>query len=149
MPFKFTNGQWGLCTILSILVSMSSVICMLWLSVKLNKNYSFYYFVADSNHILAVVTAICSFMFFKNLKIKPSKLINTIGASTFGVLLIHANSDTMRHWLWQDVLNNTACFSLPFHSLLAHAIFGVLGIFTEVSQVNIHSSCGIIFIHSI
>lgn len=46
-------------------------------------------------------------MYFKNLNIKYSKLINTIGASTFGVLLIiHANSDTMRQWLWRDLFNN-------------------------------------------
>lgn len=28
-----------------------------------------------------------------------------IAQSCFGVLLIHANSDTMRQWLWKDTLN--------------------------------------------
>ncbi len=32
-----------------------------------------------------------------------SRFINIIGAGTFGVLLIHANSETMRNWLWHDV----------------------------------------------
>ena len=35
---------------------------------------------------------------------KHVKLINTISASTFGVLLIHANSDFMRQWLWNDTI---------------------------------------------
>lgn len=29
-----------------------------------------------------------------------------MGASTFGVLLIHANSDMMRRWLWYDIFDN-------------------------------------------
>lgn len=29
-----------------------------------------------------------------------------IGGSTFGILLIHANSDTMRKWLWVDLREN-------------------------------------------
>lgn len=36
---------------------------------------------------------------------KHRKWINTIAASTFGVLLIHANSNTMRQWLWKDIVD--------------------------------------------
>lgn len=61
--------------------------------------------VSDSNAILAIAVAVSSFLWFKNLKIKQSRLINTIAASCFGVLLIHANSDTMRQWLWRDIAN--------------------------------------------
>lgn len=50
-------------------------------------------------------------MYFKNLHIKQSKLINTISASTFGVLCIHANSDTMRQWLWKDMLDNVGNYA--------------------------------------
>ena len=106
-PIKRSNRKWGWLTLLSILISMASVVFMAWLStVFVNKNIPVFWFVADSNHIMALVTALCSFMFFKDLKIGYSKLINMIGASTFGVLLIHANSDIMRQWLWQDILNN-------------------------------------------
>lgn len=66
--------------------------------------------VSDSNAILAIAIAVSSFMWFKNMKIKQSKIINTIGASTFGVLCIHANSDTMRSWLWKDTTNISALF---------------------------------------
>lgn len=84
-------------------------------------------FVADSNHIMALVTALCSFMFFKDLKIGYSKLINMIGASTFGVLLIHANSDIMRQWLWQDILNNVGQYGT--NTMVLHAILSVIAIF--------------------
>ena len=33
-----------------------------------------------------------------------------IAASTFGVLLIHANSDMMRRWLWNDICNNIGMY---------------------------------------
>ena len=65
-----------------------------------------YSYVSDSNTFLAVATGVSLFMTFKDLKMKYHKWINTIAASTFGVLLIHANSDTMRLWLWRDTLQN-------------------------------------------
>lgn len=59
--------------------------------------------------MLALFTAVCSFMWFKNIKLPQSKYINMVGGSTFGVLLIHANSDT--RWLWQDLLDNVGHYS--------------------------------------
>ena len=91
---------------LSILLSVLSIIAILWLNENYGKNIPPYKFLSDSNAILALFTGIFSFMYFKNLNIKYSKFINTIGASTFGVLLIHANSDTMRRWLWRDLFDN-------------------------------------------
>lgn len=66
-------------------------------------------------------------MYFKDLKIRHSKLINAVGGSTFGVLLIHANSDTMRKWLWKDVLNNVGWYGTDW--IYLHAILSVAGIF--------------------
>lgn len=43
--------------------------------------------------------AVFAFLMFKNIQIPYNKGINTVAASTFGVLLIHANSDAMRKWL--------------------------------------------------
>lgn len=51
-----------------------------------------------------------------------------IGASIFGVLLIHANSDTMRQWLWKDTLNNVGHYNDTTFWL--HAILSVLIVFT-------------------
>ena len=81
----------------------------------------------DSNTFLAVTNGVCSFMFFKNLKVPQSRFVNTVAASTFGVLLIHANSDTMRRWLWKDMLNNVGAYSTSYFAL--HAIGSVVGIF--------------------
>ena len=62
-----------------------------------------------------------------------SRVINTIGGSTFGVLCIHANSDTMRKWLWGTVLNVKGAYSLPFGNLVLLSILSVLGVFVFCS----------------
>ena len=76
----------------SIAISAASVLV---LSTKV-KTPGREFFVSDSNHIMAVITSICLFMYFKNLQIKNSIFINKVASCMFGVLLIHANSDTMR-----------------------------------------------------
>lgn len=94
-----------------------------------------FYFVTDSNTLLAVMTGVFAFLFFKNLIIPYSKFINTIAASTFGVLLIHANSDAMRQWLWRDTLDNVGHYGDKLIPL--YAIGCVLGIFAICILIDI------------
>lgn len=119
---------WGLITALVAVLCIVSVLCCVWIGTKIDKHMA-YYFVTDSNTLLAVCLGVSSFMLFKNLKIKQSRVINTIAASTFGVLQIHANSDAMRRWLWQTILNVKGAFRLSTSMLILHATLSVLGIF--------------------
>ena len=112
----------------SLLLSWMSVIVLAIVSRFIGKEIGIcYYFVADSNKVLALITGVSTFLFFKNLKIGYSKAINTIAASTFGVLLIHANSDTMRRWLWGDVCNNVGASQEG--TIIIHAIASVMVIY--------------------
>ena len=124
---------WGIATLISIVLSVVSVVSCAWLGSKIDCNMAFY-FVSDSNTFLAVTNGICSFMFFKNLKIKQSKFINTVAASTFGVLCIHANSDTMRRWLWKDTFNNVGAYGSDL--IVLHAICGVIAIFILCTLID-------------
>lgn len=118
---KWINVKWGRVMLICISISMLSV---LFFSII---GFYAYFLVVDSNALLAVLTSVSAFMYFKNLHIKQSKLINMMGASTFGVLLIHANSDTMRQWLWKDTLNNVGQYGSD--NLVVHALLSVLVIF--------------------
>lgn len=109
---------WGYMTALSWGSSILSILFIQWFNSKGHSLYQ-YILVSDSNSILALTNGITSFMWFKNLKIKNSKLINTIAASSFGVLLIHANSDTMRHWLWKDTVDCIGHYDTPYYWLYA------------------------------
>ncbi len=126
-------GLWGIATVISLLLSWGSVLLGAH-TFKATGVPMQYFFVSDSNKILAVVTAFCAFLFFKNLKIKYSPIINTVAASAFGVLLIHANSNTMRQWLWRDTLKNMSYFNDK--SLITHAIVSVLGVYIICTVID-------------
>lgn len=130
------NRKWGLWTIFFIFTAIASVITCLFLGDKLDKQIA-YKFVSDSNTFLAFAIGFCGFMFFKDLKIKQSRTINTIGGSTFGVLLIHVNSDTMRKWLWGTGLNVKEAYSLPFGKLVLFSFISVLGVFVICSIIEV------------
>lgn len=124
---------WGILSIFFIFVSAVSVLACLWLGEIIDRDMA-YVFVTDSNAFLAVATGLSTFMFFKNINIKYNRLINIGGASTFGVLLIHANSDTMRQWLWRDILNNTGMFYSDW--MVIHAIGSVVCIFIVCTIID-------------
>lgn len=131
----FDNKKfWTITAILSMLVCMASVLCGIILLHKTGINV-IYYFVMDSNKVLAVITALSAFMMFKNLNIKYSKIINIMGATTFGVLLIHANNDEMREWLWKDLLDNVGAYETNY--LFAHAIISVVVIYIICTLIDI------------
>ncbi len=124
----FDNGRfWGLLALCFLIVSMLSVVGMEWLGQKFGRKGLYYYLLSDSNKALAVCLSISAFLFFKNLKMKNSKFINSVAMSSFGVLLIHANSDAMRQWLWKDTLNNVGMYSSPF--MVIHAIASIFGVY--------------------
>ena len=134
--FDRTNF-WGWTSLIILLIASASVIICTWLLPKIEiesmSSISFW-FVADSNKILAVAMGISSFLFFKNLRIKPNRFINVVASTTFGILLIHDNSDEMRQWLWKDVLNNVEMYRSDL--LVIHAILVVIGIFTICSTID-------------
>lgn len=121
---------WLIATVLSIAASMAMSVGYMLL---FGKGY-LWSFVVDSNAPMALVVAVCSFMWFKNIKIKQSKWINLVGASTFGVLLIHANSDAMRQWLWVDTLQNVKWFSSDYFVL--HLLLSTVLIFAVCTLLD-------------
>lgn len=116
--------------LLSVVLTIISVCVGAWLSAKTGKKLAFY-FVTDSNTFLALLVGVSSFLFFKNLKMNNNAFINAVASTTFGVLLIHANSATMRQWLWHDMLDNVGHYGMPLYVLGC-----VLGVFTLCSFID-------------
>lgn len=134
------NIQWGMITLVSVALAMVSIVSFIFLHLKYGIMLIPYGLVSDSNAILAVIVSVCSFMYFKDLPIRQSKIINTISASTFGILCIHANSDTMRLWLWKDTLNNVGHYysdNMIWLSLVS--ILAVFFICVIVDYIRIHT----------
>lgn len=113
---------WGWMTLVSVIIAIASILAQRFLfSMGLG-----YFFVSDSNKLFAVAIAVCSFLWFKNMNIKYSKVINAFGAGTFGVLLIHANSNAMRTWLWKDTVDVIGHYAMMNTGLLALYSFVVV-----------------------
>ena len=124
------KSLWGWLTIAFVAISSLSVIVLdKYLSAG-------YFFMSDSNKLFAVIVSVTSFLWFKNLNIKYSKIINAFGAGTFGVLLIHANSDAMRTWLWKDTINAVSRYSLPIGQMILFSIGVVLAVFIICNMID-------------
>lgn len=121
---------WGIASLISIALSAFSIFACLYTGW-----FEQYYFISDSNKILAVVSAFCLFMFFKNVKIPYCRFINVVASASFGVLLIHANSDTMRQWLWKDTLHNAEVFNTSWCYL--HFVCSVLGVYVTCTCIDL------------
>lgn len=126
---------WGWLTLVSFVLAVLSVVVMHWKFGCKGIEFS-YFFVSDSNKFFAVAVAITSFLWFKNMDIKYSKVINAFGAATFGVLLIHANSDAMRILLWKDTIDVISHYALPLVQLMLFSIGVVLAIFVICNLID-------------
>jgi len=122
----FENRRfWGCATFLTVGMAMLSVVVPELLFGK-----GMLFMVSDANKPLALAVAVVSFLWMKNLPVPQSKWINRIGGSTFGVLLIHANSDAMRQWLWHDTIDCVRHYDMPLAQTVAYSVGSVAVIFT-------------------
>jgi len=124
------KNLWGWVTLGSVAIAYLSMVTMSRLSL------TDYFFVADSNKFFAVLTAVSSFLWFKNLNIGYSKAINALGAGSFGVLLIHANSEAMITWLWRDVVNCVGHYSIPLLELIGFSVGVILVVFIVCNLID-------------
>ena len=130
----FSNTQlWGYVTLFCVALGVASILGLRLLGESISTSY---HFVSDSNKVFAVSIAFSSFLWFKNMNIKYSKVINAFGAGTFGVLLIHANSDVMRSWLWKDTVDVVGHYSLHFPALVLYSLGVVIAIFIVCNLID-------------
>lgn len=134
---KLSHKQWGWLALGSFILGCLSVLGLTYLHGRGAFNHFLpYHFVADSNKLFAVLISVTSFMWFKGIKMRYIPIINILGAATFGVLLIHANSDAMRQWLWKEVVDCSGHFGPSTVLTVSYATFSVLTIFIVCSAIE-------------
>lgn len=134
VPRSTSARVWGWLTVAAVVLAVGSVLTTLYIAQTWSHHPFPYWLVSDSNAILALIVGVTSFMFFKNIQIPHSRLINTIGATTFGVFLIHANSDLMRQWLWHDIVDCVGHYSSTHYYI--YAPLAVLSVFAACSLID-------------
>lgn len=126
---------WRRLAITTLFLSWGSVVAGSFIYAMTGRRLM-YHFVADSNKFFALITSLTVFLYFKNLKLRYSRFINTVAASTFGVLMIHANSDTMRKWLWRDIFNNLNAFNSTLIYFICHALVVVILVYIVCTLID-------------
>lgn len=131
------HRQWGWLAISTLLIGSISVLGLEFIyCYRYIDMFIPHFFIADSNKFLSLAIAVSSFMYFKDLKIPHSRLINSIGLATFGVLLIHTNSDAMRQWLWKETVDCIGHFGDSVLWTLGYAAMSVVGIFVICAGID-------------
>lgn len=135
--WRITHRQWGWLALLSFAAGLLSVAGVVYLRQRgILHNLPEYFFVSDSNKFLSLLIAVTSFMWFKGVKMPYIPFVNVVGATTFGVLLIHADSDQMRQWLWKETVDCTGHFSEALLPTLGYAFLCVVTIFIVCSALD-------------
>lgn len=120
------------------------LVCSAYISVlvidlvdnKLGVGVNCYYFVANSNKILALLVSVEAFLWFKNISIKKSKWINTISSTTFGILLIHTYSDSMNTFIWNDIFQIQNLFELSYVGIVIKILISSVIVFIVCSLID-------------
>lgn len=134
---KVPHRTWGWLTVGLVMIGSISVMGMVVMyKIGYITFYTPYFFIADSNKILSLCIAVSAFMYFKDLRIPHSRLINAVGGATFGVLLIHANSDAMRTWLWREYVDCIGHYGSDVVLTLGYAVMSVLLIFIVCAGID-------------
>lgn len=119
-PFKRDKDVrfWGTLTAISFTASVVSVLAIMYCYKIMGRHPSMWLshiMLSDSNAPMALLNAVTSFMWFKNIQIKHSKWINTLASCCFGILIIHSFTVGVPHLLWHVIFDcaghyNTALY---------------------------------------
>lgn len=125
--FAKSTHFYGYCSIALLILSLGSIPIMLKVGNVFGQ-FAPYFLVSGENKLLALLLAVSCFMFFSTLKMGSNRIINLVSSACFGVLLIHANSNAMRTWLWKDTVDCVGHYGIPW--MMAYAFMSVMVIYT-------------------
>ncbi|MCL2494322.1 MAG: acyltransferase [Oscillospiraceae bacterium] len=76
----------------------------------------------------ALLCSLALFIFFKNVNIKGSRVINLIASGTFGVYLLHEHGIRMRRLIWLELFDGRPITGSTA-ALLGHALLAIFAVF--------------------
>lgn len=86
----------------SLVLTILSIFSINLLGIKYQMVLPYSDYFLDTNMLLTMTNSISLFLVFKNIKMKPNKVINYVSGSMFGVYLIHDNQ-MVREVIWKYV----------------------------------------------
>ena len=128
-------GFWPLMSLLSLGMMWGFMLLVDYFLYPRSGISGWTYLMADANKFPVFLMGVSLFLWFRSIPMGYHRWINTLAASSFGVLLIHANSGMMRQWLWKDFLHNTSYYDSPY--LWLHMLLSVVGVYLICSLLDI------------
>ena len=131
---KIKNSKCFILIALTAFLTYSTVIIFDIMGLKYTffRGKETYFYNLKSLPIL--IMSILIFISFKNLKIKHSKIINTISMATFGVYLIHDNG-YIRTLIWKNILPSTSMInSLWF---IPYSILAIISVYATCTIIEL------------
>ncbi len=126
-----TKFPWRMAAILSVLAVWGLILAADLIKFR----FGWQYFIFDANKATMLVCSVCIFIAFLTFKIPYARLINYFGGASLGILMIHANCDAMRQWLWRDTLDVPGQIDNPW--LLVHMLAVCMAIFIICGTIEI------------
>lgn len=115
------------------IIVIISVIVFDLIGLKINFVLEHATYFMSGNKLPIFLCSITLFLAFKNLKLKPTKSINTVAMTTFGIYLIHDNQ-FVRPFIWENIFRNAAYIDSPL--LILHASIAIMLVFTICSIID-------------
>ncbi len=134
MPLFHRTRLWGWTTLALVFVSLGSIYLNTLRGDHIHLSGRESWLLIDCNKPLALAVSLSAFLFFKNLKIKHNKFINSLSATTLGVLLIHHNRVSQTRFLWCEVVKAPEAFSESW--FIAHALLSVFAVFAICALIE-------------
>ena len=133
-PFMHRNTAfWGGQLLLGVILVCSSTLILHYLG----QNDHVYKYSGYTNSIFVFYTSLSSFIFFLKVDIPKSIIINVLGASTFGVLLIHTCCDTVYYFIFDDMLKTPVVLGLDFPKGVLVVCVSILSLYLVLSFIDI------------
>lgn len=136
-PWTEARGLSTVMLVVCVAASMASVIYFAWRGGATGQPWYYSYrWVSDSNKIFALLTGVAIFLFVKNHPLGYHPLINTVASTAFGVLLIHASSQSMNRLVWKRLAHTDTLLSMAGGPMLVRAVLTCVTIFAVCSVID-------------
>ena len=119
-----------------LIVAIALTLCVVSILsfTYLNSSFHIYYLIADSNRILAILSAVALFSLFRSIDLGQKRWINYVSSATFGIFLIHTQVN-VRDWLWNEVFRVKDFFESDY--LWLHAIVTIITVYVACLLIDI------------
>lgn len=123
-----------ICVILIAMMSCSIICTYLGENITIAKKGIYYFHKANSLPILLL--AVYIFLFFKEIKIKNSKIISFLGKTSLAVYLI-SDHPSLRMILWKKILKTQNFWYTSPVILVLHIVISVVGTYLICAMIDI------------